>query len=44
MLGHDIYRIFFTEDLSEVDSSAADNLLDPQNVGIQVPHFAQALP
>ena len=35
---------FSSDDLSEVDSSAAESLLDPQNVGIQVPHLAQALP
>ena len=44
MFGQEICGILFPEDLSEVDSFAADSLLDPQGVGVQVRHFAKTLP
>ena len=43
MLCQEISRILFPLDFPEIDSLAAHNLLDPQGVGVQVPHLAQPL-
>ena len=43
MLGQEISRILFPCDSPEIYSFAAHSLLDPQGVGVQVPHRAQPL-
>ena len=43
MLCQEISKIIFPSDFPEIDYFAAHSLLDPQGVGVQVPHLAKPL-
>jgi hypothetical protein len=43
MLGEQVRRILLTEDLAEIYSAAADSLLDPQQVRVDVAKLPQTL-
>ena len=44
VLGQEIRKILLPQNIPQIDSATSNGLLDPQGVGIQVPHLAQALP
>jgi hypothetical protein len=44
VLREEIRWVGLAVDFPEVDASQADSLLDPQCVGIKMPHLAQTLP
>ena len=44
MFGDKVGWILLAKHLFEVKPLATDGLLDPQNVGVQVPQFAKSLP